>query len=534
MIKRLLRFAIAILIISIAILACKRYEFEFRSSYREVNFLIHETQNIQSKPFLKAHLKNGEVIIFGDAWQIDTINNIVTGIGTRYSPIRKEMDKGDLKVAIDSVALFETNKKLNQPEYGRIIGLTLLAGLDIILGVYCISNPKACFGSCPTFYIDENDSFHYSDAEGFSNAILPSMEYADIDALGHQMVPDHHFSITMKNEALETHCVNSVKLLAFPTNTGECIFQSPSDEFYRCENQYPVVEAHGEEGDITALLRDEDRRERFSLADAQNLSSREEVYLNFAPGKSQQEKGLVLHFRQTLMTTFLIYSAIGYMGDEAGDILANLETNHQQKSKLGKIKAELGDLEVYSWNSRKNRWDLQGGFYETGPIAINRQFLPLKDLQSDSTIRLKLVLNKGLWRIDYTALTDVKARVVPLEISPERIENNNRPDAAALKAIIDPANYLISMPGSSYRFHFPLPEGHSGYELFLKSQGYYLEWMREHWIRDKNLWKLKQMVDNPKTYLRAEAPFYKKYEAVMEQEFWNSKINPSIFSYYEN
>jgi hypothetical protein len=58
--------------------------------------------------------------------------------------------------------------------------------------------------------------------------------------------------------------------------------------------------------------------------------------------------------------------------------------------------------------------------------------------------------------------------------------------------------------------------------------------MREHWIKDKDLLTLKQMINNPKKYLENEAKSYKRYETQMEQEFWNSKIDPQIFSYYEN
>jgi hypothetical protein len=42
------------------------------------------------------------------------------------------------------------------------------------------------------------------------------------------------------------------------------------------------------------------------------------------------------------------------------------------------------------------------------------------------------------------------------------------------------------------------------------------------------------MIENPKEYLKRETKSYKKYETQMEQEFWNSKIDPQIFSYYEN
>jgi len=531
--KKIIFYILTITTLIIGIQACKTYY--FRSNYKDVNSLIHETQNLKTKPFLKAHLKNGDVCILKDSWKIDTTLNIVSGNGTQYDFNRKQIFQGSISVLIDSVAIFETNVKILNPEAGRITALSLMTGLDVVVGLICLTNPKACFGSCPTFYINENDNFHYADAEGFSNAISPTLEYYDIDAINHKLITDNAFSITMKNEALETHCVKDVKVLAYPLKERERVFQSPTDEFFLCEKNYPLSRAKGNEGDITALLKYEDRQERFSLSDETNLSSKEEIFLTFENIEKSNNLGLILHFRQTLMTTYFIYSAMGYMGDEVGDIFAKIETEKNLKDKLNKgIKKELGDIEIYTWNEQKNNWEFQNGFYETGPIAINRQFIPLRNLHSNSNVKIKIVLNRGLWRIDYVSLTNIIKQVTPIEISPTSIYNKGKLDNIALGKINSPNKYLLSMPGNEYKFNFILPNENSHYELFLYSKGYYLEWMREHWIKDKDLMKLKQMVDSPKNYLKEETKNYKQYEATMEQEFWNSKIDTKTFSYYEN
>jgi hypothetical protein len=531
--KKIIIYILTITTTIFGIQACKTYY--FRSNYKDTNSLIHATNNIQTKPYLKAHLKNGDVCILRDSWIVDTVTNVLTGTGTKYNFNRIKISEGSISIPIDSVAIFETNKKIKNPEAGRIAALSILAGLDVIAGIICISNPKACFGSCPTFYINENDNFHYADAEGFSNAISPSLEYYDIDALDNKPLFQNTFSITMKNEALETHCVNDVKLLAYPRKKGERVYQSPTNDFYLCENNYSLTHASANEGDITTLLKNEDRQERFSFSDENNLSSKEEVFLSFNNVKNADKLGLLLNFRQTLMTTYFIYSAMGYMGDEVGDIFAKMEMNKETKEKLkGGIKKELGNIDIYLWNEQKNEWELQNGVYETGPIAFNRQFIPLDHLSSSSKIKLKLVMNKGLWRIDYVALTNIKDKVKPIEITPTNILNKGKVDNTALLEIKNPEKYLISMPGSEYKFNFTLPSADTDYELFLYSKGYYLEWMREHWLKDKDLLKLKQMVDNPKKYLMVEAKNYKRYETTMEHEFWNSKIDTKTFSYYEN
>lgn len=229
MTKKIFYYTLALAVVIIAIQSCASYQ--FRSNYKDANSLIHETQNLKTKPFLKAHLKNGDICILKDSWKVDTTINTVSGNGSKYDFNRKNVFEGAISIPIDSVAIFETNTKLKNPEGERIATLSVLAGLDVAVGIICITNPKACFGSCPTFYINENDDFHYADAEGFSNAISPSMEYFDIDALNNKPLSKNSFSMTMKNEALETHCVKDVKLFACPRKLGERIYQSPTNDF---------------------------------------------------------------------------------------------------------------------------------------------------------------------------------------------------------------------------------------------------------------------------------------------------------------
>ena len=324
---KLIAYLFLLIVLLFTVQACKTYF--FRSNYLNANDLLHETGSLQTKPFLKAHLLNGDVCIFRDAWFVDSEQEFVAGLGTRYDFNRIELINGDLNIAIDSVAIFETNVKLGDTESDRITTLSILTAVDVLLGIVCITNPKACFGSCPTFYINEKDNFHYADAEGFSNAISPSLEYFDIDALNNEPITESLFSITMKNEALETHCVENVTLLAYPRQKGERVYQSPDNLFYLCENNYPLTRAHDDSGDILHLLKSNDKLERFSLADESNLSSKEEIYLTFENIKISKDLGLIINFRQTLMTTYFIYSAIGYMGDEVGDIFAKMERENK-------------------------------------------------------------------------------------------------------------------------------------------------------------------------------------------------------------
>lgn len=510
---------------------CKTYY--FRSNYQNTNGLLYESGLEQTKPFLKAHLKNGDVCVMRDNWQIDPKENVLSGEGATYNFNRDKAKYGAISIPIDSVAIFETNTKIIKSENERIAALAILTAVDVIVGIICLTNPKACFGSCPTFYINPDQNFHYADAEGFTRAIIPAMEYTDIDALKNGRVTSTSFSLTMKNEALETHCVKEIKLLAFPKKAGEHVFQSPDDDFYLSDKIYPLAGAKADEGDITGLLLTPDHKERFSLSDPENLSSREEIFLNFDLPEKPANTGLVLDFRQTLMTTYLFYSAMGFMGDNVSDVFARMERDSVIRRKFDGTTKELGKIDVYQWNTPNNAWELQGQFSETGPIAINRQIVPLIPNSGNQEIKLKLVVNRGLWRLDYAGIASIVKKAEPIEILPDLVTSKGKLDEAALQEINDPDKYLISMPGSEYRFNFSLPPGNTDYELFLSSKGYYLEWMRQNWIKDKDLMRLRQMVVNPKEFLKKEAKEYKQYETVMEQEFWNTKIDTKLFSYHE-
>ena len=507
---------------------CNTYH--FRENYKTANKLIHATKNNKNKLFLKAHLKNGDICILRNAWKVDTINNTLIGNVERYDFNRYKVFEGKMSIPFDSIAIYETNKKLKNTETTRALLTGIIIVADVAIGIHCYITPKACFGSCPTFYLNKNDDFHYANAEGFSKAISPSLEYGEIDALNNPEITSQKFTLTMKNEALETHCVKDIKLFAIPRHAGERIYQTHTDKFYECKNSYPLKSAKVDNQDITSLLRFQDIDEYYSPADSTNLSSKETIYLDFDLPNNNENLGLLVDFRQTLMTTYLIYNAMGYMGDEVGDVFAKIETSRNIYNKLDNgIYKELGNIDIYSWNDEKKSWEFEDKLFEIGPIAINHQMVRLNIKPKNHHLKLKIVLNKGYWRIDYLALTSIIKEVKPTELKVQSVVKNEKPDEISVQKINNPDDYLISVPGDVFDLQFNLPKSGQDYELFLYAKGYYLEWMRESWLKDKNMKKLRQMFINPKKYLKTEASSYKMYEATMEDVFWNTKVKSKNF-----
>jgi len=128
-----------------------------------------------------------------------------------------------------------------------------------------------------------------------------------------------------------------------------------------------------------------------------------------------------------------------------------------------------------------------------------------------------------LWRIDYIALVELIEQVKPERIYPYVVLKDSLEDKEALLTLLDPEKFLITFPGDNYILKYKLPEKHGDYELFLESRGYYLEWMREEWIKEENPFLLAEMIFSPERTLKRLAPEFKRIESQMEEIFWRSK-----------
>ena len=103
----------------------------------------------RKSPFLKAHLRNGYVYVLQE-WSWNDSSRSVSGRGTLFDADRHAVGQlTDVKLPRDSVALFETNVSHMS---GSSVALAVMTGVTAAIAVGCALNPKACFGSCPTFY----------------------------------------------------------------------------------------------------------------------------------------------------------------------------------------------------------------------------------------------------------------------------------------------------------------------------------------------------------------------------------------------
>jgi len=476
--------------------------------------------------FLKVHMKNGDLFVLS-AWRADEQRREVTGTGEQFGADRFIVRTGEHRIAMADVALYETNEIVSSPS---IAAMAVITGASVALSIACLANPKSCFGSCPTFYAPGEGSAGDAilQAEGFSDAISPALESHDIDALWRTHVTDGHLTLRMTNEAYETHVVKRADVLAVPRPPGTRVL-STGEELWLASSLAAPVGCTADEGDCTGALAEVDGRERTSLTDEHDLAARETIDLEFpAPGGESERPGqldgprdgragIVIAARQSLVTTFLLYQGLSYLGTTAVDWLATLERG-DLAARLGgrKLQRLAGGIEVQIPHGAG--WLTVGEAYETGPLATDVHLIVLPDQARGERVRLRLP--KGGWRIDYVARATLEHRVTPQRIAPQAIRGTLGREYAAGR-VAATGFPIVTQPGDAYELDYAIPSGEV--EVFLDTRGYYLEWMRAEWLREQQPLAAMKMLLDPAQAMRDLAPAWKRMEPQAEQQFWRSR-----------
>ncbi len=477
---------------------------------RKRSFSTNPTSLDHGARYLKAHLRNGDVVVLSQ-WSIDSGEKNISGTGDHYDADRKVVEHGAVTVPIDSVALFETNVVSKSK---RVAALSVMTGVTAAVTVLCATSPKTCFGSCPTFYTEDAGRWSLQ-AEGFSASIAPSLEDTDLDSLYRAHPTSSRFNLRMRNEALETHVVRSVRLLAAPRDFGARVFATEDREFWSSSHIAAPSRCRAAEGDCRAALGEFDGVERFSTADPRNLGRHEVIEIQFDRRDQHAPAGIVIAARQTLLSTFLLYQALAYLGSNATAALASRESGGTAvEERAGGITQLLGGIDVLIDDG--GRWRKVATFHETGPLATDVHLLPLPPGAAKDG-RIRLSMTRGLWRLDYVAFASLDRRVEPVPLSPVEIRHGDGTLETSSGAT------LVTLPGEGYEFAFDLPGRPEDHELFLESRGYYLEWMRNEWMREESRLRAAMMFYAPRLALRVLAPQFKTLEPQIESQFWNSR-----------
>jgi hypothetical protein len=464
---------------------------------------------------LKVHLMSGQLLVLSSWARTDSF---LVGRGERYDLQRRLERQGFFTLPLDSIALLETEIRSGSRPSG-VVGMAIWTTLWTVTTVACVADPKSCFGSCPTFYVP-TDSGDRLVAEGFSASIARALEAKDLDALFAAQPDGGVFTIRMRNEALETHAVRSLTLLAAPRPVDGRVLPSPEGRLFPATDMRAPTACRAEEGNCRAPLLAPDGVERTSPADSTDLAARETMELTFPPATGRL--GLVLAARQSLLSTYLFYQTMGFLGSHAGDALAAMEQGGTEVANramgMGRL---IAPIEADVLNG--DRWTHIGTHDEAGPLATQFEVLPFVHM-APGPVRIRLTLTRGAWRLDWVALASLGHFIRPVPITPEAILRGGRADSTALALLNDPREHLITYPGDSLDIVFRLPRVHHTQDVFLVSEGYYYEWMRAEWLADENPAMAMLALTEPAYALRAMAPGFKRAQPRMDQMFWSSRF----------
>lgn len=473
--------------------------------------------------YLKAHTRSGEVVLFS-TWLIDTTTKTVSGRGRRFDVNRTGAPlEVQHQLALDSVVLFESNRVVDKTS----VALTVVSGVSLGVTAACAANPKACFGSCPTIYVGDGDQ-RALEAESFSSSVSPSLEATDVDALPGLHAVNGVATVHVRNEALETHNIRSMTLLAVPHAAGTHVYATEGGDFWLAPRTLAPTRCRADEGSCLDAVRTAGGTERSTRVDSTDLAAREVIDLTF-PASRARELGLVLRSRQSLVSTFLFYQTLAWMGRGASGWFAALERGDSVVQRQARLASEaLGGIEV-QMPQHDGSWRTVAQTAEHGPLAADVRLLPLPVRERGDTgdVRIRLRLAKGAWRIDHVALAELERPVAVTAVQPWQVLREQRAgttvDDAALRRLRDSTQFLTTLPGDGYAVRYRVPESTQPVSYFLAVRGYYLEWMREDWLAEENPLAAATLLADPARAMKTLAPRFAAMEPTMERSFWGSR-----------
>ncbi len=465
---------------------------------------------------LKVHLNSGDLVLL-QSWNAATPDTVV-GQGWRFNTDRVQTSRlQEFRIPSSEIALLEANNSEQVGILGKA-GLSAWSGLTGALTLICIADPKSCFGSCPTFYLDGETSVPA--AEGFSSSFARAPEAVDVDALGRRATAGEIVSVTMRNEAPETHAVRSLRVLAVPVGPTESVFHAAEGGFKIGTEILEPVACESAAGPCLDAVRSVDGIERWSEADPKDLGTWEEMVVVLPA--TEGESAIVLTGRNTLLSTFLFYQGLAFAGTRLGEMLAEVERgNPELLERVSNLMGMLGGIEIEVAEGA-GPWRSIGTFDEAGPIASDEIAFPFEAAGS-GPIRVRLRMVQGNWRVDAVRLARLGRPAEVIAVQPS-FSSDSGVEESQIDRLRDPDRYLVTTMGDELRMTFEMPTDAPAYELFLESEGYYYEWNRSEWIAEEDPLMVAMMLYWPAAAFRKLAPAYKAIEGDMEESFWSSRF----------
>jgi hypothetical protein len=473
--------------------------FMFAACYPERQATYVDKKHLDSvtvvKSPTKVFLSDASIVLFPEGFQLK--GGSVQGQGVRYSAIGavqdvplKQMSLRNIKVPEDSAVAMTYFEEVVTG--GRVFA-SVIHGLwgSIItpVSLYCLANPKACFGCCPTVYTRNGDSWEFQ-AELFSYSISRLLESEDLDKLGQRVSADSLFTVRVANEALESHYINLMQLVAVRHPVGTVAFPTNEGGFVAVRDLHRPSSAVNSEGrDILQKVQSWDdqpyRSDSAMVRQGRSGRTSDWIDLRVRPPRGSRSATLILRLKNTLLSTVLFYEVVlGSQGVEAIDWTQRMNTDLPYAALFRSVYAQFSGVKIMAL--RDGNWEMVGGVPDAGPVGWKPIAVQVP-VENDNELVLRIEFFPDNIMIDYLAFdfnTD-QNQVEATVVSPSAVKDRTgelRPEILPLIQE-DDSRYLVTEPRDVYRFTFDLPAaGKSEMSLFVRSKGYYTEWLRGSWI----------------------------------------------------
>jgi hypothetical protein len=445
----------------------------------------------------KAFLWDSSCVLFPNGFRVE--NNTLTGEGQRYWRHRAEKKLRNQRISLDSVAAMTYYQEKSSA--GSVVASGMLGvwgGFITALSIRCIACPKCCFGSCPTVYTYTGENAEL-EAELFSYSISRYFQETDLDRLAQKVPADGRYRVRITNEALETHYIDKLILMAVNHPRDTQVFPGPAGDLVCTRNLQPPASAINARGkEVTTLLQGRDEhwyRSDTGMVGVSSGSVRKD-WLDLTirvPAKAVRAK-LVLRYRNTLLTTLLFYEVV--LASQGISALEWIEKMNSDPAYATQFYLTCMNYAGITVNTRRNgRWERQTWLRDSGPIAWKYAAvaIPLEaDHQRELAIRLEFFPDNFM--IDHVAFdfdTSAHEDLIINEIVPSAIRghtgvelNAKETDDIILSLIQkDDEQFLVTNPGESFQLTYEIaPQSNRETTVFLQSNGYYTEWLRGQWL----------------------------------------------------
>ncbi|MCA1559298.1 MAG: hypothetical protein LC753_16705 [Acidobacteria bacterium] len=162
---------------------------------------------------VKAHLKDGSTVVY--PWGVAVTADALVGEGARHDSTLKNSTTVE-RVELSEVLGLESYRTRTNGAESFLVSSLATAGAVVGTALLAV----AIFGSCPTVYSDDGE---VEEAELFSSSIAPLFEGRDIDRLHAKADARGIVTLDIRNEAMETHYINHLQLLAVEHGPGEVV-----------------------------------------------------------------------------------------------------------------------------------------------------------------------------------------------------------------------------------------------------------------------------------------------------------------------